>query len=359
MLVGNRGCGMNERDALMRTICENPDDDTPRLVFADWLQENGDEERAEFIRVQIELCGLPDGKTKQKRQVREKELLDAHIDEWGAPFRQFEVQGSFRQFVFGVRFHRGFVWEISINDEESRFVDNAAKLFQLTPIERLNLLHKSQHGDLARCPEMLRVKELLLDRQALETADVAALLRSRYLLTLTRLDIIADDDNGHMELEGLELLGRTKSLPALRHLDLSFNYCGWMFSEEREGWLGRLTKGKLIAQLETLRLRSADVTDECVRILARCKRAASLRHLDLSGNSISQDALRSLAGSRNLTALTTLDLRENDYNADGTGRVSDCPSETKQLLEARFGSGLLLDGKADPHPLDELFKSFG
>ena len=36
-------CAMNEREALLRAICEHPDEDTPRLVFADWLQENGDD----------------------------------------------------------------------------------------------------------------------------------------------------------------------------------------------------------------------------------------------------------------------------------------------------------------------------
>ena len=33
---------MTEREALLRAVCENPDDDTPRLVFADWLDENGE-----------------------------------------------------------------------------------------------------------------------------------------------------------------------------------------------------------------------------------------------------------------------------------------------------------------------------
>src|SRR4051794_34673610 len=32
---------MNEEAAFLRAICENPDDDTPRLVFADWLTEQG------------------------------------------------------------------------------------------------------------------------------------------------------------------------------------------------------------------------------------------------------------------------------------------------------------------------------
>lgn len=43
---------MTEHDALLRSILDNPDDDTVRLVYADHLQENGEEERAEFIRVQ-------------------------------------------------------------------------------------------------------------------------------------------------------------------------------------------------------------------------------------------------------------------------------------------------------------------
>lgn len=32
---------MDEEAALLRAICENPDEDTPRLVFADWLTEHG------------------------------------------------------------------------------------------------------------------------------------------------------------------------------------------------------------------------------------------------------------------------------------------------------------------------------
>ncbi|QJW99786.1 TIGR02996 domain-containing protein [Frigoriglobus tundricola] len=333
----------------------NPDDDTPRLVFADWLQEHGEEDRAEFIRVQIELVRKAENPSLKERQGA---LLGAHRAEWESPFRQFEVANSFRQFVFGVHFRRGFAWAISVNDEEQRFVDNAAALFQHAPIERVNLFHKSQHADLIRCPEPLQLNELLIDRQGFETKELAALLRSKYLTNIKHLDLIADDDNGHLDCAGLELLGRAKTLPALRHLDLSYNYCGWMFSEERQNWIKRLTKGPLIGQLETLKLRSTDVTDECAQILARCKRARSLRQIDLSGNSIGEDGLRAIATSRALSALATLDLRENDYDAEGGGQVKDCPPETRHLLETRFGSGVLLDGKAAPHPIDELFKQF-
>ena len=41
--------------AFLRTILASPEDDAPRLVYADWLDENGDPDRAEFIRLQIRL----------------------------------------------------------------------------------------------------------------------------------------------------------------------------------------------------------------------------------------------------------------------------------------------------------------
>lgn len=36
-------------------IIEHPEDDSIRLIYADWLEDHGDPERAEFIRVQVEL----------------------------------------------------------------------------------------------------------------------------------------------------------------------------------------------------------------------------------------------------------------------------------------------------------------
>jgi uncharacterized protein (TIGR02996 family) len=41
--------------AFLRAVCERPADDAPRLILADWLEEMGDADRAEFIRLQIHL----------------------------------------------------------------------------------------------------------------------------------------------------------------------------------------------------------------------------------------------------------------------------------------------------------------
>jgi uncharacterized protein (TIGR02996 family) len=48
---------LSQHEAFLRAIFDAPDDDTPRLVYADFLQENGEEVRAEFIRWQ---CGRAD-----------------------------------------------------------------------------------------------------------------------------------------------------------------------------------------------------------------------------------------------------------------------------------------------------------
>lgn len=57
---------MRASDALLAAIIANPDEDTPRLMYADWLDENqpdtrptpasGPSAQAEFIQVQ---CRLP------------------------------------------------------------------------------------------------------------------------------------------------------------------------------------------------------------------------------------------------------------------------------------------------------------
>lgn len=49
---------MTDREAFLAAILSDPQDDTPRLIYADWLEENGEGERAEFVRVQVELARL-------------------------------------------------------------------------------------------------------------------------------------------------------------------------------------------------------------------------------------------------------------------------------------------------------------
>src|SRR5947199_11004 len=47
-----RGDTMDQSEAFIHAILESPED-APRLVYADWLDDNGDPDRAEFIRAQV------------------------------------------------------------------------------------------------------------------------------------------------------------------------------------------------------------------------------------------------------------------------------------------------------------------
>ena len=79
---------MTHADAFLQAVVAEPDDDTPRLVFADWLEDHGDEPRAAFIRAQVELVKLPPGDPRRwELQDRERALLAAHGDAWAAPLK--------------------------------------------------------------------------------------------------------------------------------------------------------------------------------------------------------------------------------------------------------------------------------
>src|SRR5581483_7143335 len=108
-----------DRAAFLRAIADHPDDDLPRLVYADWLDEHGDPARAEFIRVQCALARLPAGDTRAAALARrEAELLTDHQADWLRPLAGL---------AGGAKFRRGFVEEVTV--ETAVFLDRGADLF--------------------------------------------------------------------------------------------------------------------------------------------------------------------------------------------------------------------------------------
>lgn len=66
---------LEQHEAFLRAIFDTPADDTARLVYADYLQENGQEKRAQLIRVQLELSRLPPAGEPSGDPERRFELL--------------------------------------------------------------------------------------------------------------------------------------------------------------------------------------------------------------------------------------------------------------------------------------------
>ncbi|HJZ54739.1 MAG TPA: TIGR02996 domain-containing protein, partial [Gemmataceae bacterium] len=76
---------MTDEQALRKAIAEQPEEDTPRLAYADWLDEANRPDRAEFIRIQIELAPLAtDDPACVPLRQRERELWVVHHRTWRA-----------------------------------------------------------------------------------------------------------------------------------------------------------------------------------------------------------------------------------------------------------------------------------
>src|SRR4051812_23231024 len=113
---------MSEHDALVQAILHAPDDDAPRLVYADWLDETGDADRAEFIRVQCRMARLPFyDPSYAELDRRSRALLAVHQAEWRLP-------GLAAQQVF----RRGFVEELTLS--AGLFTSRAADIFGRLPV---------------------------------------------------------------------------------------------------------------------------------------------------------------------------------------------------------------------------------
>src|SRR3954471_13618531 len=101
---------MPDDPAFIRTIAASPDDDAPRLVYADVLDETGDpakQARAEFIRVQIEKARLvPETPRWNELWDRDTALLDCA--------RQWRAELPAIDGVQYAGFVRGFIDRVEI-----------------------------------------------------------------------------------------------------------------------------------------------------------------------------------------------------------------------------------------------------
>src|SRR5438128_626897 len=77
---------MNPADAFELAIAQAPDDDALRLMYADWLDDQGDP-RGELIRIQCALVRPNSAQHHTDLLDRQEALLTAHDAEWVGPLR--------------------------------------------------------------------------------------------------------------------------------------------------------------------------------------------------------------------------------------------------------------------------------
>lgn len=307
-----------EAEAFRRAILADPDDDTVRLAYADWLEERGDGPRAEFIRLQIALARDEPG-NQVARELRERDLLDGYQNLWAAPLLGL---------VTGVQFSRGFPNWVAI--DARRLIDDGAELFGAAPINQIWVRRVTGLADeLAACPHLRQVGALDLDDNGLDDSEVAAVLCSPHLGSLWSLNLAGNRVGPDaVRVLGARFAGTLRALglrsaltdrgalaalarvdfAELHHLDLAEN----ALRDEISVVLG----SPLLRRVTTLDVAMNLLGGAPLTVLAAAPALARLRHLILNMNQI--DDLGPVVSSPHLH-LTRLDLTENLLDDGGTG----------------------------------------
>lgn len=203
---------MSPDNPFLRALLAQPDDDTLRLAMADWLDENDDPARAEFIRVQIELArGVENRDRRSALEVRQAELLISHEKEWAKPLLEAldgkEIEAgswSFDRGAYDSRnpgdswgccvFRRGFAEYFHL---PAPVVNrHGEKLVRLTPVRELFLSPCIPVNVVWLCkkPWLRSVTALYITAARLNANAVRALIACAHFENLRKLDVVAGED---------------------------------------------------------------------------------------------------------------------------------------------------------------------
>src|SRR3954470_21924045 len=201
-----------DRAAFLRAIAENPDDDLPRLVYADWLDEHGEPERAEFIRVQCELARLPRDESRfAELKRREAELLAEHEAKWRPGPSDGLTLGPLE---------RGFIHTLTATQFEA-LLAGIWKIATFNPIGHLRIgrMRTSQLRRLAQLRPLATVTILDVSGGSVGNDAIPAFVRSPHLQNIRSLNL----SSHRIGDVGAQALAEATTLTDLQSLTLSGN----------------------------------------------------------------------------------------------------------------------------------------
>jgi uncharacterized protein (TIGR02996 family) len=387
---------MSDHDAFLAAICENPDDDTPRLVFADWLEERDQPERAAFVRAQIELARTP---VWEPFAV----LCKWRQTDWltGNPFRgTLPAVDGFHIEWHPEAFRRGFGWRLNVRsqldweqmgpqllnrvplgemhlwggattlDDWRRFAASSV-VRQLrrvhlmsSPIEPLRAIRENPE-------EALGITDLFFDRASgagmpevvedLLASPLGQVLRGlHFRVGYEALNLLMEMLGAATKLERLsfttmgltnDVTRRLTATGALRHLTELHLHSEYSLGNEGVFALAV----DLPPGLQDLTCSYVGVKADGVEAIARAEQLTSLRRLNLSQNQLSPRAAKVLAASRSLVGLRSLILNKCRLGDKGVRHLIRSKF-WRNLVEldlrdnpiSRAGVGYLLDAAIPP-----------
>jgi uncharacterized protein (TIGR02996 family) len=266
-----------------RMIQSQPEDDGPRLVCADWLEERGEMRRAELIRLQC----------SGSHPERAQRLIREYGSTWAGPALRHAYSYAFR---------RGFVEEIAISAEA--LLRHGDEILESAPVRLVRVIGARPLLDrIVAWPNLARIDALHLT-------------------------------GCHLGDEGARLLSRSPYLGGLRTLRLGQNAIA-------DSGVEALADSIHLSNLRTLALHGNLIGDAGAMALATAKQLHGLTSLDLSDNLIGDAGAEALARTRGFRHLERLELA-NQFKGWSAGlalrgRPYTIQQEQRQALIARFG----------------------
>ncbi len=353
---------MRTETDFLRSIHETPEDDDLRLVFADWLDEEGDP-RAEFIRIQIALARHPHGlATRVRLEQQNRDLLARHSKQWFGPLAKhadichfhrgtLHLWGSARQLLGDyletedVRQPCEWVEVMHVSGLDRASIPRLGHFPHLTSLASADTeLSTDTLESLESIPALLCLRTLSFSQSTMHDTGVAALAACPSLPRLRTLDL-GDTRIGN---QGLRALAMTEHLPSLAVVNLQENR-----NITSEGCLF-LAGSRLLERLISLDLSRTTVSDHGITILfpsgrfdplplnrlclsgndlsdlvlhlvASCPQLGQLTALELSGTQVGSAGLRALASSSHVRSLTVLELGYTSVGDDGLLALAASP----------------------------------
>jgi uncharacterized protein (TIGR02996 family) len=318
---------MSDRAALLAAIIAHPDEDTPRLALADWLDEHGDSKRAAHIRSQIEYHRLTTADTATTA-VEEflTRLYEESLDrvDWtavdadlgaGVAARKANEKRSFKlnqkaegvPAVKGASFDnnaRGFFDTVTVEDATA-FLKHADAVFRAAPITCVNFqeLTGEQAAEFAASGHLARLRELSL-HDRIEPDAIRALGTHKDAAAVRTLEIHYDGDEA---ITAVEALAAGKYWTGVESLEVS-DLCEGEEPPE-DGQMANLFARPQFRKLRALRAWGSNADAAAARAII--KNMSELREVDLSLNPLA-DGERAFAAAKNLRHLRVLDLSACD-----------------------------------------------
>jgi uncharacterized protein (TIGR02996 family) len=333
--------------ALYQAICANPEDDTPRLVFADLLDETGnarDQRRAQFIRTQVALATQPlDSPEWVDARRYHPDIATGWLFADTLP-KPLPPGFSWRHFEF----RRGFPYAVGV-DSLTRLRHSGTAIFDRAPLQALQLLPPwdgplpllAQWPGLPRirslglsggwncsravaqlmdAPSAQRIRELRIHDDGLSPHGLQTLAESAFFSQLTRFEMSHSHYPGALLIEAL---AAAREPGNLRHV--AFAFCHLQGAD-----IARFVLMPWLQTVEHLELTDQPLGPSGVCSLANSPNLPRLRILNLSNTRPGRRGIQALCHSGRFRTLCMLDLSHNSLG----------PTTIKPLIAAEAETSL-------------------